>query len=311
MTSSPPSQDSSAVIPLKRALLRPVLWARNLCGYWRSRGFSDPGLAKQNLGKINERWRKKIETVTASPDNQHIPRVSDAGCLEAGLLTMHNGIKVGARGYYGDGYLNLLAANKGVHEPQEERAFAEVLKLLPSSATMLELGSYWAFYSLWFAKEVHTPCCHMVEPNYACLLSGKENFRRQGLVGQFTQAYIADQMNVASDGTDVISVDGYCAKHGIDRLEILHSDIQGAEVAMLAGARRMLSSQKVDYVFISTHSNVLHHECITALEAQAYVILASADIDDTYSGDGLIVAKGPHIENPHVIEISHRSRRSV
>lgn len=294
---------------MKRAFFRPVLWARNLKGYWRSRGFSDPNLATKGLGKVNERWRKKIDTVTASPDNQHIPRVPEAGRLEAGLLTMHNGIKVGARGYYGDGYLNLLTANKGVHEPQEERAFADVLKLLPSSATMLELGSYWAFYSMWFSKEVRTPHCHMVEPNFACMLSGKENFRRQGLVGQFTQAYIADKLDVASDGTDVITVDSYCAKHAIDHLNILHSDIQGAEVAMLAGASRMLAARKVDYVFISTHSNDLHRGCITALEAQGYVILAEADIDDTYSGDGLIVAKGPHIENPRALEISHRSHR--
>lgn len=310
MSTPRPLQEFTMLLTFKRVLLRPLLWARNLCGYWRSRGFSDPSLAERNLGKINERWRKKIDTVIASPDNQHIPRVPDAGRLEAGLLTMHNGIKVGARGYYGDGYLNLLTANKGVHEPQEERAFAEVLRLLPRSATMLELGSYWAFYSMWFAKEVEDPHCHMVEPNYACLLSGKENFARSGLAGQFTQAYIADKVNVASDGTDVISVDSYCANHGIDRLEILHSDIQGFEVAMLAGAKRMLAARKVDYVFISTHSNELHRDCISELQAQGYVILASADIDDTYSGDGLIVAKGPHIENPRVIEISHRSNRS-
>lgn len=310
MQSSNSPQPHSVYTTLKRIVLRPVFWTRNLRGYILSCGFSNPNLAKKGLGKINERWRKKIYTVIASPDNKHIPRVSEAGSLEAGLLTMHNGLKVGARSYYGDGYLNLLIANKGVHEPQEERAFAEILKLLKPSATMLELGSYWAFYSMWFSKEVRNPTCHMVEPDFACLLSGKNNFKRQGFNGKFSQAYIAEKPSVSKDGTDVISVDSYCATHGIEKLEILHSDIQGAEMAMLAGASRMLSARKIDYVFISTHSNELHYGCIAALKAIDYTILASADMDDTYSGDGLIVAKGPHIEVPVILDISLRTKHA-
>lgn len=306
---SPPTRP--AVLMLLRMLLSPVRWTRNAYGYCRSLGFANPNLARQGLGKVNERWKKKIEVVTASPDNQHIPRVAEAGNIEDGLITMHNGIKVGARSYYGDGYLNLLSQNKGVHEPQEERAFAEVLTRIKPGAVMLELGAYWGFYSLWFAKEVPSASCFLVEPDYACMQSGVSNFRRREVRGDFHQAYVGAAPGLASDGTEIISIDSYCASKGISRLQILHADIQGAELSMLAGAARMLSGRLIDYVFISTHSNELHSGCVASLEAQGYKILASADLNDTYSGDGLIVACGPHVDGPDRLEISLRSSAST
>ena len=42
-------------------------------------------------------------------------------------------------------------------------------------------------------------------------------------------------------------------------------------------------------------------------EKYGYQLLASSDLNDSYSGDGLIVAKGPHIAQPDLLEISHRS----
>ena len=299
------------LLPFLRAVFRPLLWTRNAFGYCRSLGFANPDLAREGLGKMNERWKRKTAVVLSSPDNQHIPRVPDAGVVENGLITMHNGIRVGARSYYGDGYLNLLSQNKGVHEPQEERAFADVLKLIRPGAAMLELGAYWGFYSLWFAQEVPSARCFLVEPDYACMQSGVGNFRRRGVQGSFRQAYVGAYAGLANDGTDIINVDSYCAKQGLDHLEILHADIQGAEVAMLAGAATMLSNRRIDYVFISTHSNDLHQGCIDALNAQGYRILASANIDDTYSGDGLIVARGPHVDGPDKLEISLRSRHTA
>jgi len=171
------------------------------------------------IGRVDPCWRHRIDIDIACPDNAFIPRVPGAGELQDGLITMHNGIKVGGLSYYGSGIMNLLIENRGVHEPQEERAFSEVLPYI---------------------------------------------------------------------------------------LNILHSDIQGFEVDMLKGAREMLSNRKVDLIFISTHSNEVHADCIELLEAQDYVILASADLDNTFSVDGLIVAKRAEIPEPRSLQISQR-----
>ena len=54
---------------------------------------------------------------------------------------------------------NIIEILKGHHEPQEEFAFFQVLEQLrrnPSpwgNPRMIELGSFWAYYSMWFLKE--------------------------------------------------------------------------------------------------------------------------------------------------------------
>ena len=67
---------------------------------------------------------------------------------------MHNGNIVpldGAGAYYGQ-FIQLLVLNRGVHEPFEEYAFQELLKNLPKTPLMIELGAYWGHYSMWIKK---------------------------------------------------------------------------------------------------------------------------------------------------------------
>ncbi|MGE3821361.1 MAG: FkbM family methyltransferase [Isosphaeraceae bacterium] len=292
---------------LKRAVPWPVIhMARRLRGYWRSRNYADPTVAERALGTVDADWRWRIDDVRACPDNAFIPRVPDAGTLKDGLITMHNGIKVSALGYYGAGTMNMLAENRGVHEPQEERAFAEVLKHVPAGGSMLELGAYWGFYSVWFAKTVERPQNYLLEPEPENLKSARENFRINGASAVFDSAYVGATDGRADNGTPTVTVDTFCARHGIDRLTILHSDIQGFELDMLRGAERMLSCGNIDYVFISTHSNELHHACADALKAHGYVVLASADLDETYSVDGLLVAKRAAVEGPIEVPITRK-----
>ena len=122
-------------------------------------------------------WAHRIKIVRSSSDNDKIERVEDAGQIKDGYLIMHNGIKIDPSSYYGEGNRKLLQLNKGVHEPQEERVFQEVLKLMPEGAAMLELGAYWCFYSMWFARSVPGAVNVMVEPAAPNLAFGKRIFR--------------------------------------------------------------------------------------------------------------------------------------
>ena len=259
--------------------------------------------ARQSIGKVNAKWRNRINLVISSPDNQYIPRVDSAGKIEKYYITMHNGVKVCAYGYYGSGNLNMLIENKGVHEPQEEKAFEEIIQLLPEKCTMLELGAYWGFYSLSLLNRKPMATCYLVEPNIRNLISGKINFKLNNREGVFFQAKVGA---TPQKQPKTIAVDEFCKKHKINHLDILHADIQRFELKMLKGAKRMLSERRVDYIFISTHTNQLHQDCIKELKAYGYLILASADLDETYSVDGLIVAKKQGIEEPSSISISKR-----
>src|SRR5882757_2436953 len=98
-----------------------------------------------------ERWKRRIALVKQSADNARIQTVPNAGKLEHDHQVMHNGLRITLGSYYDYGNTRLLEQNRGIHEPQEEYVFQEILKHMKPGAVMMELGSYWAFYSLWFA----------------------------------------------------------------------------------------------------------------------------------------------------------------
>ena len=240
-------------------------------------------------------WRNRIRDAVASSDNFHIPRVENAGQIVDHLLVMHNGLRVGELSYGGEGPRNLMVANRGVHEPQEERAFQEILKILPKGSAMLELGSFWAFYSMWFYREVMDATCFCVEPDPDNILMGKKNFALN--FGEnpprlnFQQAYVGALNGVANDGVSILNVDAMMANFKIDQLAVLHADTQGYEVDVLRGAEKALSGSKIDYIFISTHANEKHRNCLAIMRAHDYAILADVDLIETFSFDGLIVAR--------------------
>ena len=287
-----------------------VRFIHGVRAYRQARTYSSPRLSRQSVAAVIPEWRDRIDDVKSAPDNAYIPRVTNAGVLKDGWITMHNGIEVSALGYYGSGVLNMLIENKGVHEPQEERAFGDVLKYVGPDSTMLELGAYWGFYSLWFKKSVPGSKCFLVEPDLGNLKSGQANFARSGETAVFEQAYVATNAGATADGIGAISVDTFCKDRSIHRLDILHADIQGAEIEMLRGAVRMFNEKRVDFVFISTHSNELHAGCIDFLVSRGYDILADADLDQTYSYDGVIVAKSSLLAEPKHLHINKKRRRA-
>jgi len=221
---------------------------------------------------------------------------------------MHNGIRIKPLSYYGFPMLRMFKLSKGVHEPQEERVFQEVLKVMPRGATMLELGSYWAFYSMWFKKTVPGACCHMVEPEESGLKSGEGNFEINGLQGNFTRAFIGNEYKESSP--PILTLDWILWEKKIPFLDLLHSDIQGYELQMLEGAANSFLQGKVGYVFISTHSNQVHDACENKLRDYGHVILHSINLDDSYSEDGLIVAARPDSPQIPVFQLSRKSQKS-
>ena len=241
-------------------------------------------------------WQGRIDDVLACPDNSFFEHVQDAGQLQGPIQIMHNGIKIFAGSYYGlGGVTKMLELNKGVHEPQEEKAFDIVVQSLKKERpTMVEMGSFWSFYSMTLLQTHPKGRCFMIEPEYESMWCGINNFKLNGMKGDFTHAFI-DEQSGTLDGTKVTNLDDFVKEKSIDYIDILHSDIQGFELKMLQGAQQTFKDKKVSYVFISTHSNELHYGCVDFLKAQGFSILASADMEETFSFDGLIVAKAPHV----------------
>jgi hypothetical protein len=256
---------------------------------------------------VRKQWAPRIQDVLDCPDNAFIPRHRLAGRLIGGQVIMHNGLKIAPDSYFGEPMRLILEKNRGVHEPQEERVFQEVLPWLPHKAVMVELGAYWGFYSLWFHQQIKQPRCILVEPDVLLLQYGKDNFALNGFRGTFHRSLVGARAGRADDGTPILSVDDLLRDEAVEHLHILHADIQGAEADMLAGARQALEARKVDYIFISTHSNQLHGACRAFLQDRNYLVLADADLQETYSFDGLLVARRAELAGLDPVPIAKKA----
>ena len=231
----------------------------------------------------------RFREVISDPLNLLIERVPLAGFVDNNEVYLHNGIRVpasGAAAYYGS-FSMLLIINRGVHEPLEEYVFQELLRRLPEAPRMIELGAYWGHYSMWLKRARPKATTILVEPDQNNLAVGMHNFKRNGFDGEFIQAFVA---------TGQFEVDPFLESRGIDHLDILHVDIQGHEVEMLAGSRRALAERRVDYLLISTHSQEIHEKIVGDLTDAGYRIEAACDFDnDTTSYDGFVFASSPRV----------------
>ncbi len=268
----------------------------------------DANLIDRLSGKERQYWQERIVDVKNCLDNQDIERHHQAGKLVGDFLIMHNGLKIDPLSYYSFPMLEMLKQNRGVHEPQEEKVFDSVVREMArgEGKVMLELGSYWSFYSMWFLQEHPEAKCIMVEPSRRNLNYGKRNFSINDLKGHFIHRGISDQID---KGKNITTVDEIFKNLKLDFIDVLHSDIQGFELKMLKGAKTVLNRQRVGYIFISTHSNDLHYECMHFLESNyGFQVVASADLDNSYSWDGILVLKSPQYSGIEKVEITMKTQ---
>lgn len=96
----------------------------------------------------------RVKLTTSCRDSDAIPKVANAGQTitrnGAKLQIMHNGLQVLYGGYHGDWMAKIIENLKGHHELQEEVVFDAILKRLGPESSMIELGCFWSYYSLWF-----------------------------------------------------------------------------------------------------------------------------------------------------------------
>jgi hypothetical protein len=77
-------------------------------------------------------------------------------------------------------------------------------------------------------------------------------------------------------------------------IDILHSDIQGAEVDMLIGSINVL--KKIGFFVLFTYSGKSHNTCIDFMTANKFTILIDNAVEESVSADGLIIA----VNNEHI-----------
>lgn len=274
-------------------------------------------LANPALTDFSKEDAARVEITVGCRDCDGLPKVDDAGQYfgeDLQFQRMHNGIQIKRGSYHGSWMSEIILNLRGHHEPQEEKVFADVLSYLNPGAVMVELGSFWAYYSLWFQHKIPNAVSIMLEPNADKIEVGKEHFKINDYEGTFIRGFVGDTSIPKAVFTDwdgvkslipQVSVDGLMQEFGLDTIDILHADVQGAEFDMLKGAANALSHNKINYLFISTHGHQ-HRRCKRRLEKYGYKVIAEHSVLESFSGDGLIVARSPLVKAPSKVSISRR-----
>jgi hypothetical protein len=265
------------------------------------------------------RLSPQIKKAQACPDLKKIEREPDSGSVSwFGEQKLHHGIKVIAGSYFGPEYCLLMKATKGVHEPQEEFAFQEVLKRMHQAHSsffphILELGAFWGFYSTWFLKTFPNADALLIEPEPFNIVSGMNNCKMNNVERRVSikRAFISDIQAKQLCDCPILNVDSLGYLKTKKQISILHSDIQGHELAMLTGAKQCFEMKLIRYIFISTHSNSLHKECLKKIKQYNCHVLAEHNVCESFSNDGLIVAAANHVGDLQPIQISKKNINKI
>jgi FkbM family methyltransferase len=250
--------------------------------------------------------QQRTAMTAACRDADDIPKVAGAGEVfisESGerLQRMHNGLNVVADGYCGPWMTDLIARCRVHHEPQEERAFHAVVEALGPEATIVEIGGNWSYYSMWFLKGRPARRALIVEPDPFAVELARRHLALNGLSAPVVQGYVgagyarvAATMREPPPALDLLAL---LREHGLPRIDLLHCDAQGAEAEIIEMCAPLLRTREIGWLFVSTHGAVIsgdpltHQKCLARLRALGGVIEAEHDVHESFSGDGLIVAR--------------------
>ena len=245
-------------------------------------------------------------------DSDALPKVADAGRIvdapEGRVQIMHNGLRVKAGGYHGDWMAQIIRALRGHHEPQEELIFADLMRYVRHNSLIVELGAFWSYYSLWYLREIPGSRAFCIEPDPASLAVGRFNAELNSMADRmvYRQAWVGDgattELTAVCESDNVartlplMNMQAVSSLTGGQPIEMLHMDVQGAELGFLRSIAEVPAAQRPRFLVVSTHhssisgSPTTHVDCVAELRSLGAHVLVEHSVQESFSGDGLIVA---------------------
>lgn len=245
-------------------------------------------------------------------DCDAVPKVADAGQIidqdGQSIQIMHNGLRVVAGGYHGDWMAHIIRALEGHHEPQEELIFHALLKYVRHNSLIVELGAFWSYYAQWYLKAIPGSQAVCVEPDPHHVAIGRRNADLNGLTPRtrFIEAWIggeaSPEVGIVCETTGevrtlpMLDMGSVVDLVGKGQIEFLHMDIQGYELPFIGSMGPAIAAGRVRFLLVSTHHRAIsgsattHQDCLAAIRAFGGHVLSEHDIQQSFSGDGLIAA---------------------
>ena len=310
---------------------------------------------------------RRVAMTLSCRDTDVLPKVPDAGRIRAlpggSVQVMHNGVLIEEGCYYGPWMTQIIGGLNGHHEPQEELVFDALIRRLeascqpslleaslleasdlevsdlevsdlevaaPPAPTMIEFGSFWAYYSMWFCQALHGGRAVAMEPDPVYLQVGMRNAELNGLTGriEFVHGAVGSRpgevMDFRTESTGAVipvvqhDLGSLLHRARWQRVDLVLLDIQGAETTLLEGARSLLSAGRVRFIVVSTHHQSISGDALTHQRALELLIgcgghiIAEHTVRESFSGDGLIAASFDPADRDLTVPVSRaRARESL
>lgn len=254
--------------------------------------------------------QRRIEMTCSCRDAETIPKVPGAGSVfrQHGrrVQRMHQGVVVPADGYYGGWMTEIIRHLHGHHEPQEELLFHHLLPHCRPGTRIVEIGTFWAYYTAWFLSAVPGSTAVCLEPDANNAACGRETLALNGLSATWVAGAAGRdhepqiRFRRESDGCTVdLPVHSLASLLGVaghGPVELLHVDAQGAELPFLESLGDPAVRGLIRFVVASTHhaqisgSPSTHEDCLRVIQRLGGTIVEEHSVEESFSGDGLIVA---------------------
>jgi hypothetical protein len=184
--------------------------------------------------------------------------------------------------------------------------FCDLLKTIDSSnPSIIELGSAGvggSFYSVLFEKWFDKKCTIInVDPRKEMLEEVKTYWKDLHLVNaKLYHGYVGIPKHYqalpdfVTEKTPFLRIKNMLEENGIEKLDILHADIQGSEISVCEEMKSDGILNKIRYFFISTHSGEganTYHPCVELFSNSINCKFHFSDPLNGGWGDGLIVVE--------------------
>ncbi len=241
----------------------------------------------------------------ACRDAEAIPKAEHAGRIVTRdglrLQVMHDGTLVRAGGCHGPWMEQIIRELRGHLEPQAELVFHHLLRHCRHGTTFVDLGAKWARYTNWYLGAVPGSTAVCVEPDAGAMKCGEENLSFNGRSAIWVNASVSGTASTVAavarvPGLPCHTLDSLLDLVGARPIEILRLDVEGGEYPFLTTFGRAVAAGLLRFVVVATHhvsisgSGTTHGDCLRLLASLGATILAEHTVEESFSGDGLVVA---------------------
>lgn len=186
----------------------------------------------------------------------------------------------------------------GSYELDKQQLFTQTVK---TGDIVLDIGANVGFYTLLssvlvgdtgkvVAFEPSPRNFNLLKRHVEINAMGNVTLHQAAVADAPGEAMFSDSQNacakLSNDGqykVTIVSLDDLFARGQLPRPTLLKIDVEGAEARVLRGARNLLASGPLPTIFLATHGQDVHRECLEILKDMGYQV-RSADhrrVDDT------------------------------